>query len=277
MKKIIWKKVMGFEETHRVSSEGEIVKIQKLANGDEKTTVLKPLISERKNSKPTVNVCLNGVNGKKRFASIGRIVAENFLPNPNKYLYVKHKDGNNENNNVENLEWSKNYVSSLHTKIEVLGHVYSSMVEASNKTGISKYKIFRGCNQALNKDFKYLDESRKNRETGIVKDLPKEEWKYIEGTSKQFMISSEGRIKSCMRTTSQGKVIYSEKLVKQVILEGKARVNIRIYSKKKTIRKYLTVVNEVYKAFVSKDIPPRNLKNIDGNLQNCRLNNIGIG
>lgn len=34
-----------------------------------------------------------------------RLVAQYFLPNPNNYQYVHHKDGNRTNNNVSNLEW----------------------------------------------------------------------------------------------------------------------------------------------------------------------------
>ena len=34
-----------------------------------------------------------------------RLVAEYFIPNPNNYPYVHHKDENKLNNNVDNLEW----------------------------------------------------------------------------------------------------------------------------------------------------------------------------
>lgn len=36
---------------------------------------------------------------------IHRLVAAAFIPNPNKYPIVNHKDGNSLNNNVNNLEW----------------------------------------------------------------------------------------------------------------------------------------------------------------------------
>jgi len=37
---------------------------------------------------------------------IHRLVAENFIANPDKLPYVIHKDGDRNNNNVNNLEWS---------------------------------------------------------------------------------------------------------------------------------------------------------------------------
>lgn len=44
-------------------------------------------------------------NGKRKNVYIHRLVAEAFIPNPNNYPIINHKDENKQNNNVENLEW----------------------------------------------------------------------------------------------------------------------------------------------------------------------------
>ncbi len=44
-------------------------------------------------------------NGKSNTLKIHRLVAQAFIPNPNKYTEVNHKDENKENNSVEILEW----------------------------------------------------------------------------------------------------------------------------------------------------------------------------
>ena len=45
------------------------------------------------------------INGSSKNYKVHRIVAEVFIPNPNNYPEVNHKDENKLNNRVDNLEW----------------------------------------------------------------------------------------------------------------------------------------------------------------------------
>jgi hypothetical protein len=60
----------------------------------------------------TPHLCKNGYMsvrfGKREEVKqkyIHRLIAENFISNPNNYKYVHHKDGNKLNNSIRNLQW----------------------------------------------------------------------------------------------------------------------------------------------------------------------------
>lgn len=53
-------------------------------------------------------------NGKRFNRRIHRLVAEAFLPNTENKPQINHKDGNKQNNNINNLEWSTNQENQDH-------------------------------------------------------------------------------------------------------------------------------------------------------------------
>ena len=58
----------------------------------------------------TVNIT---VQKKRKCRSVHRLVAETFLPNPNNYPMVLHKDGDKKNNCAINLRWGTAKMNSV--------------------------------------------------------------------------------------------------------------------------------------------------------------------
>lgn len=94
----VWKEVPGYEGILSVSNLGRVKRLNYRNTG--KDRILS--INVKKNIVCTINV---GINGKLKTLSVHRLVATAFIPNPNNYPCVNHKDENRLNNTVENLEW----------------------------------------------------------------------------------------------------------------------------------------------------------------------------
>lgn len=96
--KQIWKDIPGYEGKYQVSNTGKVRSLN--YNNTGKTEVLKPCISNM--GYKLINLWKNG-KGKNYL--IHRLVALAFIPNPNNYPMINHKDENPKNNAVWNLEW----------------------------------------------------------------------------------------------------------------------------------------------------------------------------
>ena len=87
-------------------------------------------------------------NGKSKLLKVHRVVAITYLPNPNNYKEVNHKNGIRDDNRVENLEWcDRNYnMKSVNTSKNV-GQIYKR--KYGNKWGfritIKRKEIYYGC------------------------------------------------------------------------------------------------------------------------------------
>ena len=94
--KEIWKDIPEYEGYYQISNLG---RIKSLHNYRGKESIIKPRI---KQEYLTIGLRKNNVRKWKR---IHRLIAEAFIPNPNNYPVVNHKNENKLDNRIENLEW----------------------------------------------------------------------------------------------------------------------------------------------------------------------------
>lgn len=96
----IWKDIKGWEGLYQVSNYGNVKSIHYPME-----RILKPA-TNIKGYKQVV-LCKNY---KTKSKLVHRLVASAFIPNPNNYPVINHKDEVEGNNHIDNLEWcSHNY------------------------------------------------------------------------------------------------------------------------------------------------------------------------
>lgn len=98
----VWKDIEGYEGLYQVSNFGRVKSLERIDSlgRHRREKILKTDI----NNKGHLSVKLSK-NGVRKKYLIHRLVAEEFLPNPEKKPIVHHKDHNKLNNNVDNLVW----------------------------------------------------------------------------------------------------------------------------------------------------------------------------
>lgn len=94
---VLWRPVVGWEGKYWVSNTG-LVKGRKSELKHWISKLGYHTVSLERGSKKDGTRC-------SKFANVHRLVAEAFVPNPNRYPQVNHKDENPSNNRADNLEW----------------------------------------------------------------------------------------------------------------------------------------------------------------------------
>ena len=124
-KKIIWKPIKGFEGLYEVSNQGQIKSCQRIiiCKDGKKKHLKEKILNPAKGTygRNQYTLCKNGIKYSVRGY---RIVAETFLENPLNLPEVNHKDGNNLNDCVENLEWISQKDNEQHALSNNLFNTY---------------------------------------------------------------------------------------------------------------------------------------------------------
>ena len=89
----IWKDIEGYEEHYKVSNLGNVFSIKS-------NIILKPRL--KVNGYYDVALCKNS---KYKHIRVHKLVAINFIPNPDNFSDVHHEDEDKSNNKVTNLKW----------------------------------------------------------------------------------------------------------------------------------------------------------------------------
>lgn len=144
----IWKPVPGWEGLYLVSSLGRVRSLPRMIRRREGNNnnayhldpgrILKPRPSS---GYYTVNLC---GYGKQISHQIHRLVAMAFIPNPQNYPIINHKNEIKDDNRVENLEWCSYHYNNN----------YGSLINRNKRKKVicilssGERKIFNGVNEA---------------------------------------------------------------------------------------------------------------------------------
>ena len=166
--------------------------------------ILKPSIVAYRD--PNRNNGYYVVNLKGKLYYIHRLVAENFIPNPNHLPQVNHIDGNKQNNKVDNLEWctaSENIkhaysmglidINKINTNANVLKwrHEFGQKYKGTKENTLFKEKWFREKYKLKTLTAKKILQIDKNK--NIIA-----EWSSIVLASRNLKIDN-GNISACCR------------------------------------------------------------------------------
>ena len=141
----VWKPISDYEGTYEVSSYGRIRSLGR--------TIVKPIhgtpTSCKLSGRILKQIQINGYcyvtlckNSKPQSYAVHRLVAQEFIENPNDLPEVNHKDLNKSNNVYTNLEWVSGTQNQLHK-------VYSGTRSQTHPViCITTGKVYPSCQRA---------------------------------------------------------------------------------------------------------------------------------
>ena len=153
----MYKAIKGYEGFYEVNEFGQIRsvdRIVKLQNGSTRKLngkELKP--SMDKGGYAMVHLNKNGI---VKTCKVHRLVADEFLPNPDSLPEIHHKNHDRKDNRMENLKWvsrseqmDDHWIAAISngTKLRVVGHgidkIYNSSKEVERELGIHNTNVLR--------------------------------------------------------------------------------------------------------------------------------------
>jgi len=173
----IWKDIPGYEGYYQVSNIGRVKSLSRKVYNREGYHISKERILKQHSNKGGYRRTRLLKNGIFKTLFVHRLVALAFIPNPNKYPDINHKDENPSNNCVENLEWcTEKYNMNYGTAIErrKASFVRNDSFKKANATKVRNNsrcaeKPVEGVSKDGSVTLNYKSICEASRETGISK------------------------------------------------------------------------------------------------------------
>lgn len=127
----IWKDIKGYEGLYQVSSFGRVRSKRRRGS---KGGIAKLTLDKKNTDYFKIRLCKN--NHYRAFF-VHRLVAQAFIPNPNGYPQVNHKDEDRHNNFVNNLEWCTNRYNSNYKN-----HNWKNSISQKGRKWVYQYSLF---------------------------------------------------------------------------------------------------------------------------------------
>lgn len=123
----LWYDVIGYEGYYQISSHGRIKALSRVVDREGYKRILPEAIRKQSIGKRGYYIVdLRSGDNVHKTKTVHRLIAIQFIPNPDNKPHVNHIDGNPLNNAIDNLEWTNNRENTSHgrqTKNKTSGYI----------------------------------------------------------------------------------------------------------------------------------------------------------
>lgn len=120
-----WKDIVGYESYYQISNYGNLRSKDRLVISKNNSLALKKGRLKKPSMANNYFLAMLSKEHIPKAITIHRLVAMHFIENPMNKKEINHKDGNKQNNHVDNLEWV--------TRSENSQHSYNNGLQISRK------------------------------------------------------------------------------------------------------------------------------------------------